>query len=247
MRFVDAGQGLYVHNVNDTKMTLYDVAIKSNPITPVSLNQIHLKLPTVESNMQGYTPRQIKRAKLAREQMGILGFSTQKDHESCIEHNLVHNSPVTIEDIRIAYDIFGESIPALKGKTKRRKPAIVPNTPLQRLPHKLYKNIKNVFLCCDFVSVNGVVFYVSKSRKINFATIRPVENRKADTMINETSRIINKYDKRGLTVHQIFADNKFHPIIDSVAPIHVNLAAAGEHVGDIENFNKVLQERIRCI
>ena len=66
-------------------------------------------------------------------------------------------------------------------------------------------------------------------------------------MINETSRIINKYDKQGLTVNQIFADNEFHPIIDSVAPIHVNLAAAGEHVGDIENFNKVLQERMRCI
>eukprot|EP00816_Leptocylindrus_hargravesii_P005624 CAMPEP_0196801212 /NCGR_PEP_ID=MMETSP1362-20130617/925_1 /TAXON_ID=163516 /ORGANISM="Leptocylindrus danicus, Strain CCMP1856" /LENGTH=194 /DNA_ID=CAMNT_0042172029 /DNA_START=114 /DNA_END=698 /DNA_ORIENTATION=+ len=194
--------------------------------------------------MQGYTPQQVKRAQLAREQMGILGFPTQKDHERYIANNLIHNSQVTIEDIRIAYDIFGKSIPALKGKTKQKKPAVVPNTPLQRLPHKIFKNIRNVFLCCDFVSVNGIIFYVSKSRNIGFATISAVNNRKSETMINETTRVINKYGKRGLTVNEIFADNEFHPIIDAVATIHVNLAAAGEHVGDIENHNKALQERM---
>ena len=57
----------------------------------------------------------------------------------------------------------------------------------------------------------------------------------------QSTRIINKYDKCGLRVSEIFADNKFHPIIDAVAPIYGNLAAAGEHVGDIENHNKVLQ------
>jgi len=102
-------------------------------------------------------------------------------------------------------------------------------------------------LCCDFVSVNGVVFYVSKSRNIGYATISAVNNRKSETIINETTRVINKYNKRGLTVNEIFADNEFHPIIEAIAPIHVNLAAAGEHVGDIENHNKVLQERMRCI
>ena len=53
--------------------------------------------------MRNYTPRQVKRAKIAREQMSVLGFPTQKDHERYIENNLIHNSPVTIEDIRIAH------------------------------------------------------------------------------------------------------------------------------------------------
>ena len=187
MRFKDAGQGLYVHNVNDSNMTLYDVVLQPQTLAPVSLNQISKKLPTVESNMRNYTPRQIKRAKIAREQMSVLGFPTQKDHERYIENNLLHNSPVTIEDIRIAHAIFGESIPSLKGKTRRRKPSVVPNTPLHRLPTELFKNIKDVYLCCDFLSVNGIVFFVSKSRKIKFATIQPVDNRTSETMINATS------------------------------------------------------------
>jgi len=51
MRFKDAGQGLYVHNVNDSNMTLYDVVLHSNPIAPVSLNQITQKLPTLKKKM----------------------------------------------------------------------------------------------------------------------------------------------------------------------------------------------------
>eukprot|EP00816_Leptocylindrus_hargravesii_P012768 CAMPEP_0196825502 /NCGR_PEP_ID=MMETSP1362-20130617/93091_1 /TAXON_ID=163516 /ORGANISM="Leptocylindrus danicus, Strain CCMP1856" /LENGTH=337 /DNA_ID=CAMNT_0042205941 /DNA_START=1969 /DNA_END=2982 /DNA_ORIENTATION=- len=58
-------------------------------------------------------------------------------------------------------------------------------------------------------------------------------------MKKESTRLINKYTKQGLKVNEIFADNKFHPIIDANALIHVNLAAAGEHVGDIKNPNKV--------
>jgi len=100
--------------------------------------------------------------------------------------------------------------------------------------------------CCDFESINSM-FFLSKSQKIGFATICPVNNRKAETMKKESTRLINKYTKQGLKVNEIFADNKFHPIIDANALIHVNLAAAGEHVGDIKNPNKVLQEHMRCI
>ena len=38
------------------------------------------------------------------------------------------------------------------------------------------------------------------------------------------------------------ADNEFKPITDAVAPAFVNLVAAGEHVGDIEVFLRVIQE-----
>ena len=36
MRFKDAGQGLYVHSVNDSNMTLYDVVLQPQTLAPVS-------------------------------------------------------------------------------------------------------------------------------------------------------------------------------------------------------------------
>ena len=56
-----------------------------------------------------------------------------------------------------------------------------------------------------------------------------------------------KYAARGLIVHAIMVDNEFKPVTDAVAPVFVNLTAAGEHVGDIKVFLQVLQKHDRCI
>ena len=67
---------LFIPRFLNSNMTLYDVVLQPQTLAPVSLNQISKRLPTEESNMRNYTPRQVKRAKIAREQMSVLGFPT---------------------------------------------------------------------------------------------------------------------------------------------------------------------------
>ena len=164
-----------------------------------------------------------------------------------IANNTLHNSPVTIADIRRVYDIFGPPVPVLQGKSKRQKPDPVSNTTLARIPRKLYNNIRKVTLSMAFLSVNSVPFFVAKSRKIEYGTISAVDNRTKETMIDIAVKVVKKYAARGLIAHEIMADNEFKPITDAVAPAFVNLTAASEHVGDIEVFLSVIQERARCI
>ena len=42
-----------------------------------------------------------------------------------IRQNIIHNFPVTVEDIEIGGNVFGPDVPSLKGKTTRQKPKAV--------------------------------------------------------------------------------------------------------------------------
>ena len=97
------------------------------------------------------------------------------------------------------------------------------------------------------MSVNGVPFLTHMSWKINFRTARAVDNRSNRSMITELESIFKMYNGLGITIDELLIDNEFACIRDHFSDIHVNLAAANEHVGDVENFIKVLKERCWCI
>ena len=118
------------------------VSVPTHTVSPVMLT--HELLPTVDSALASYTNREVKQARLAREQMSILGRPTQQEHEKMILDNTIHNSTVTVDDIWRAHDIFGPAVPALQGKTKRRKPEPVKSTTLERIPTSLFKNIERI-------------------------------------------------------------------------------------------------------
>ena len=59
----------------------------------------------------------VKKAREARNLYQMMMFPSVADYKNAIKLNLIHNCPVTVEDINIAEDIFGKDIFALKGKT----------------------------------------------------------------------------------------------------------------------------------
>ena len=99
----------------------------------------------------------------------------------------------------------------------------------------------------NFLLINSVLFFVAKSHMIKYGTISAVDNRTKQIIIDNAVKVVKKYAARGLIAHEIMADNEFKPITDAVAPAFVNLAAAGEHVGYIEVFLRVIQEGAQCI
>ena len=67
--------------------------------------------------MKFYTPREVDRAKKARDLLAALGTPSIADLKSAIAMNAIAGLPVTTKDVDLAEKIFGPDLGTLKGKT----------------------------------------------------------------------------------------------------------------------------------
>merc|ERR1712216_648172 len=108
-----------------------------------------------------------------------------------------------------------------------------------------------VTLSIDVTSVNGVRFFRSISRHLNFRTIKFIPDSKKKTLLNCIKTIAAVYAKRGFCVTQIHGDNEFECLREDLAgltqPIDFFPVGAGDHEPYVERDNRTFKERFRCI
>ena len=76
---------------------------------------------TVEDNERVRTKRQVECAKMARKLMESLAFPPMQDLVAIIKANLLKDNPVTEEYLRLAEEIYGKEMAAIKGRTVKKK------------------------------------------------------------------------------------------------------------------------------
>ncbi len=126
--FTQSKEGLFYYDLNEKPFTGH---------TDKALAQ-YACVETVFENMQGYTRRQEKNAKRARDGLELVGFPSIRDFQSMVRLPLIKNCPLTIADIKIAQDVYGPDIPSLKGKTVRQQPPSVVTDYIQ-IPPEIYE------------------------------------------------------------------------------------------------------------
>ena len=110
---------------------------------------------TVTENRSNYTTQQFERAKEARKLYHNIGAPTVENFKYVLKGNMIRNCPVTIEDVKIAEDIWGKDISYLKGKTTRSRPQVV-KSDLIEIPKELKVKGYLVTLCIDTVYIDGI-------------------------------------------------------------------------------------------
>ena len=224
--FKQMKNGLYAHNTTDREIVLVN---------------------TVEENMNKYTQRQINNANKARELYGIIGYPSTKDFKNMVTNNLINNCPITIEDIKIAEDIYGPNIATLKGKTVRKNPVPVKEDYIE-VPSSILNMHGNVTLSADIMFVNRMPFFVTLARNIKFTTIEILTNRKAETLLEAIDNVNNLYNNRGFKIKTMLMDPEFETLKNNLMKrgIKLNTTAAKEHVPEIERQIRVIKERARA-
>ena len=111
---------------------------------------------TVDSNLMKYTKKEIIQADLAKQLYSKLGKPSMKDFISMINHNLINNCPITINDVKRATDIYGKDLGAIMGRTLSYKPKAI-NDDIFIREHE-----DNTILYMDIMFVMGLAFLVSK-------------------------------------------------------------------------------------
>ena len=234
VKFSECGEGLYVWRP--------EVCSKINKSNP------HLSFAQTVHDLENlYTPRQVQSAKNVRELQRRLAYPPQQRFEHIIKSGYILNCPYTVDDVRRAYHIYGPIVEALKGKTTRARPAIVPSYALVKLPSYIMNIHQQVTLCIDILLVNGNYFLHTISRNIRFRTTAPLINRSKKQLLRRLKPVFQQYHSRGFEIHEVLADNEFQCLEADILPTRLNLVSRNEHVGDVENSNKYLKQTVRCL
>ena len=159
--------------------------------------------------------------------------------------------------MKLAEEIYGLNIYALKGKTINRKVDHV-IAPVTSIPKHVLKEDQNITFCIDVMFVNDITFLLTVSRHIDFVTAQYVPSKKCSGYIKPIEMVCNMYAKRGFVVTAILADPKFNHLqnflnksgecIGYIAPNSnsiersINVTAKNEHVKEAERNIRTVKE-----
>jgi len=205
-------------------------------------------LTTVEENIKIHTPREVERAKKARELISILGSPTIRDVKTAIAMNAIANLPVRSKDLDLAERIFGKDLGILKGKTVRTKPLPMVSDQVA-IPKELYEHRDQVELCIDIMFVNNMPYFTSISRDIYYRTANRMPSRTADSLYQAVDEVFRVYNSNKFTVSTVYSDNEWKPIFDEVKDnlgVTMIYSSAQAHVPEAERNNRTIKERIRA-
>ena len=203
---------------------------------------------TVANNKSKFSNRDYLRALEARKLLCRIGRPSQQTFLKILDGNLIPNCPVTRRDALNAQLIFGPDLGSLKGKTVRSTSTEVQPI-LNDLPSEIMSQYRDVTLTADIFFVNKIMFFVTKSRHIQFSTVENIPNRKPDTIAKAFNNVRQIYRRRGFIISHLLVDGEFEPLRGALSDvgISVNTASNAEHVPDIERHIRTLKERTRCI
>ena len=145
-----------------------------------------------------------------------------------ITMNAIQDCPVTYKDIKLAHQIFGNSISTLKGQ----------ETCLQfNCDSKGVTTTKNDDLCIDTMFINGEGLLTAIDKTIRFRSSIPIVKRTHASYIDALSKIVQHYKKGGFTVRNLYCDMEFEslgPLVEGKLMCNINCANANDHVPEAE-------------
>ena len=150
--------------------------------------------------------------------------------------------------MRRAEQIYGQDLGNLKGKTTRRNPPTVDHI-TQQCPPKIIEEYGDITLSADVMYVNGIPFFVTRSRHVHFGTVDVLPTLQATDIKTALRRVMNIYARGGFQVTTALMDGAFTSLHDVCNQLQVtlNTTSRDEHVGDVERYIRTIKERMRGI
>ena len=203
-----------------------------------------LLIQTVRGNYEGYTPRKVKQARVAREAKAMMGNPSEATLKDAVSSGAVDNLPIDRTDVSNSARMFGPALQDLRGKTTRRKPERVEESKVV-VPRAVAQRLKYLTLAADVFFVDKIPFLITMSRQLQFVTAEFTPSRTAARLAEHLKKVLRVYRRAGYVVRYIFMDGEFEKIKPLMPTVICNTTAASEHVTDVERKIRVVKERTR--
>ena len=136
-----------------------------------------------------------------------LGYPSNADFETVLRAGSIGDCTVTADDAKVAYKIWGDSVPRLKDSTVRETGQCKPQS-LVKVPRQ------KVRIGIDIFFVNGHILFMMYSRMICFTTVTHLINQKVVEVWAAMHKIYQMYMLRGSHIVEIAGDGEFAWIAD---------------------------------
>jgi hypothetical protein len=178
-----------------------------------------------------------------------LGCPSDADLKTVIRLNVIKDCPVVQDDIVLAEKIFGKDIVILKGKTTRKNPIPVVNDTIA-VPKGLKGAQKDVTICIDTFFANKMSFLHTIWERIHYRTSQWIPDRETSRYQEYLTVVFKLYIKARFNIKYVCMDQEFDRVLSKMKDefkFMLNIAAAQEHVPDVERSIRVVKERCRAV
>ena len=131
-----------------------------------------LAMMTVQEREAIYTKRQVDNAKKAGDFVRNAGYPSQGEAIKMIRNGNITNIPVEVSDVKLFYEIYGEPIASIKGKTTNQKDVNVRDN----YDEGLRMQITEQSFTTDIMYVAGEKFMVSLAEPLNLIITAHIPN-----------------------------------------------------------------------
>ena len=129
------------------------------------------------------------------------------------------NCPITAEDTKRAFYIYGPDVATIQGKMTRRTPKPITDYVPFALPPELLKEFKRINFATDIFFVQGREHHHTISCRKKFSAVEQIKNMTKQELLRSLNKVIRLYMARDFIIEQIMADNQYECLGDDLIPI----------------------------
>jgi hypothetical protein len=201
--YVSNEDGSYVKFVpSNNGMYCLDIGSNNDPHV--------MAIQTVEDEQSKFSNIDCTRAEGVQKLQKVLACPSDYDLANAVEHNIICNTPFTRRDVRIAKQIYGPDVAALKGKTVKQQSKMPREDEANEFPSYISKEYCDVHLSIDVMYVNGISFLISFSKHTGLIQSYCIRKNNKQKYLDGILAMLQIYGSRHpLRVLTIKADSKF--------------------------------------
>ena len=146
-------------------------------------------IQTVAGNYEGFTPREIKLARTAREAKAMMGNPSEETLKKAVSAGAIDNVPFDVAAVGNSRQIYGPALEDVRGKTPRKKPdrVEVKNVDIPRL---VAERLKYLTMAADIFFVDKIPFLLTVTRGLHFLTAEYTPSRTAPKLAEHLKKVL---------------------------------------------------------
>ena len=203
-----------------------------------------VNVTTVDDNEKRFPKHLVKRAREARRLSAALGHESDGTLWKILHNGAYTDMNITPDDIRRAREIYGPSIPVLKGTATHKKPAYT------KIPYQIeYNATRNQTLHIDIMFVETEPFLLSVSKPLSLTICRELAAKKTRFVREALINAIDIYKMHDYKIVKVSFDNEavLHAATSNIEGITLSPRGSGLHEKVAESKARRIKERMRAI